>query len=363
MKQSRRTPWLLALLLAMPFVLQRLLAAAPDFTEMVLARRLFPILSAPLRTLSSLTPFSLTELIVVSLPVWLAVLIFAGIHAGRQGRLKAWARQAGLRFLWILAIAAWLFMLLHGFNYARQPVAQSFDLPVRQRSADEVAEMTLWVAEQAATARLGCLLDDNGVFRLQQNQAETLALASIGYDAASAHWPLLKGARARPKGVLLSHYWSYTGISGLYMPLLVEANVNVDQPGHAIPATVNHELAHTIGFAREDEAGFVGFLAGVANPSPDYVYSTYADALVHLLNSLVRVDPARYQAVTREIPETLWRDLAAAHDYWQTFEGPVRETSTQVNDAFLKSNLQADGVYSYGRMVDLLLAWYEQQVR
>ena len=47
--------------------------------------------------------------------------------------------------------------------------------------------------------------------------------------------------------------------------------------------------------------------------------------------------------------------------YWQQFEGPVQEASNQANNLFLQANMQIDGVQSYGRMIDLVLAWYEQQ--
>ena len=51
------------------------------------------------------------------------------------------------------------------------------------------------------------------------------------------------------------------------------------------------------------------------------------------------------------------RDLIAQNEYWQQFEGPVQEVSDAVNDGFITSQGVADGVYSYGRCVDLLLAW------
>ena len=40
------------------------------------------------------------------------------------------------------------------------------------------------------------------------------------------------------------------------------------------------------------------------------------------------------------------------------FEGKVAEVSTQINDSYLKAHSQEDGVRTYGRMVDLMLAYY-----
>ena len=55
------------------------------------------------------------------------------------------------------------------------------------------------------------------------------------------------------------------------------------------------------------------------------------------------------------------RDLAANNAYWDQFEGPIAQISSQVNDSYLKANQQEDGVKSYGKMVDLLLADYRQR--
>ena len=49
-------------------------------------------------------------------------------------------------------------------------------------------------------------------------------------------------------------------------------------------------------------------------------------------------------------------DLYAHTIFWQKYEGPVAEKAEAVNDTYLKSNKQEDGVKSYGRMVDLLIA-------
>ena len=53
---------------------------------------------------------------------------------------------------------------------------------------------------------------------------------------------------------------SYLGISGIFIPFTCEANVNATLPDWEIPFTACHELAHQRGFAREDEANYVGYL-------------------------------------------------------------------------------------------------------
>ena len=359
---TRHTRLIWLILLPIPFLLRSLLADAPEWVEQVYIQRFFPVWSQPFRNFSNSIPFSLTELVVLFLPVLLIIWFLAAWRAVRKRQGQPFFRRSLGVLGWIAAIAAWQFMLLHGIAYTREPVSRSFNLPTRARAAQDVALTLAWTARQAEIARAACLQDEAGVFILQKSLRDTLDAAGAGYLAAGQDWPLLALVMppSRPKPVQLSHYWSYTGITGLYNPLWVEANVNIDQPAYLLPAAASHEVAHTMGFAREDEAGFVSFLTGIAHPDPDYRYSSYADATVRLLNSLAAVDLELYRATVPLVSDGVWRDIAAANEYWQQFEGPVQETSSTINDAYLKANLQTDGVHSYGRMVDLLLAWYEK---
>ncbi len=352
--------WLLPLGLAL--ILRLAAQDRPDLVEQYHARKLFVWLSVPLGKLVSWLPFSLTEAALV-----LAVLVLAGFivrfslqlifSSGRLVRIMRLLRS----LVWLVSVAALLFMLLHGLNYARQPLATSLDLPVQERSVTELKAMTSWLVEKTNDLRLEVNQDASGVFVLKDSMQETLAKAPEVYEEAAGAYPLLAGPTVTPKSVFLSRYWSYTGITGMYMPFFVEANVNTDAPAYGIPEAILHELAHTKGFAREDEASFLAFLTGINSKEKDFAYSAALGASLHSLNALAAVDQAAWQEVAGLVSEAVWRDLAAGSAYWQQFAGPVQETATKVNDAYLQANLQADGVHSYGRMVDLVLAWYASQ--
>lgn len=346
---------------AVGYGLQRLADRVPAVGEFH-ASRVFPILSWPVRFLSSLVPFSLAELLaVLALPATL-VLLALWIRRIVRSRPRWRPLVTGLRSLVLAGSCALLaFMLFHGINYARLPLADSADLSVRERSADELLAASLWLAEgvrrEADLVRTG----PDGAMRLSGDIQATLKEAAQGYDAVSADFPGLSGPWIRPKGVLLSHYWSYTGITGMYFPFTIEANVNIDVPDWSIPVTTLHEIAHTRGFAREDEANFLAFLTAIHHPSADFRYSGYLFAFVNCANALYGIDADRGREAYDALPATAFADLSRNAAYWKQFEGPVRETSTKVNDAYLQANLQEDGVRSYGRMVDLVLAYRESE--
>ena len=79
-------------------------------------------------------------------------------------------------------------------------------------------------------------------------------------------------------------------------------------------------------------------------------------ALDYAMSGLYGVDPARCAALYEDYGERLILDLNESRVYWSRFEGPAATVSRKANDAYLKVNAQFDGVRSYGRMVDLLLA-------
>ena len=67
---------------------------------------------------------------------------------------------------------------------------------------------------------------------------------------------------------------------------------------------------------------------------------------------------AAAQNIIAEGEAALGADAAAIEE---AVAGKAAEVSNQLNDAYLKINSQADGVKSYGRVVDLMLAYARKQ--
>lgn len=327
-----------------------LLPYFPGFTEAAMTGGVFRLLSVPFGWLFSWLPFSLTELaVVIGIPAAVVWLVVAVIRCCKR---KSW--YCFLRTIsWIVSVGLLLYMLLHGINFYRRSAAELMELNVTARSTDDLAAVAVNMAAEADAVRQTLPENEDGTVRL----TVSLTAAGDGFAVLDEPYPFLWGATNRVKPVLLSHYWSYTGITGMYFPLLAEANVNVDQPAWCIPFTACHELAHTRGFAREDECNFLGYLAATNHPDAAYRYSGYYMAYIYCINALYALDTDKAAAVSATVSDGMRRDLIAQSTYWQQFEGPVQDVSDAVNDGFITSQGVADGVYSYGRCVDLILAW------
>lgn len=348
------------------FGLQRLAALAPDWVERVYSHGLFPVVARALSWVAGPLPFSLAEVLVelgaILALAWLLAAVRAVMREPRGGRwAAAWPRLAGL--LAVLGALYLGFILLWGLNYDRRPLAASIGIETRPSSVAELAALCSSLIDRTNALRRDVQEGPTGVMRLDDSIAGALRRAPLGYDGAVAAYPVLAGKYSGPKGVIISELWSYTGIGGVYFPFTGEANVNTAQPDSSIPATASHEMAHQRGFAREDEANFIAYLTCSLHPDVDFRYSGSLLALESAMDALRRRGPDRYARLAARYSDGVRRDLAREDAFWSSHEGPVERFSNQMNDQYLKANLQSEGVGSYGRMVDLLLAEYRARQR
>ncbi len=344
-------PGLLALLLYL------LLPHAPEVAEYGFARGVFRLLSVPLGAVTSLLPFSLTELLAVAaLPALLGLSVLLIRRLCRAANPQLWAR-AGRAVGWVLSSALLLYMLLHGLNFYRLPAAELMGLETGSLSPEDLLAVTTDLARRASAERAALTEDADGCMILSASLSDTLKQAGDGYQTLEERYPFLRGGVSRAKPVQLSHWWSYTGITGIYFPFLAEADVNIDIPPSELPATAAHELAHTRGFAREDECNFFAYLACLSHPSGDYRYSGTLLAYIYCSNALYDYDQTLWREARAFCSEAVLRDLAQRSDYWRQFEGEIQQVSTSVNNAFIQAQGDADGVFSYSRVVQLIAAY------
>ena len=349
----------MALVLWLVVVAGRLLAAGqPEAVETVYARRVFPVVARLVSAATGWMPFSLSEAIVIAGVVAIGA---AGLHVLLRARWRRWTAAGAASAVALLtaaiAVAVFAFDLAWGYNYDRAPVAALLRYDLAPAPADDLAALAAELLAQAAALREGLPEDGTGVFRLTDGRRGALGRAARGYAAPELALRLpVPHLSAPPKLVLLSPLMSYLGIGGIFIPYTCEANVNATLPDWEIPFTSAHELAHQRGFAREEEANYVGYLACRAHPDRDFQYSGTFRAALYSLAALAQADRASYGRLRGTVTAPLARDLAALAAWHRRYESRLGEVQERVNDAYLKTQGQADGVRSYGRMVDLLLA-------
>jgi hypothetical protein len=201
--------------------------------------------------------------------------------------------------------------------------------------------------------------DESGVFQLSMSVRDLGQEAVKAYRKAAKEYSILSGWYPQPKPILFSDVMSRMEITGIYIPFTVESNVNVAVPDYSIPSTMCHEMAHQRGFMREDEANYIAYLVCSYSDQVDIQYSGMMQALIIAGNALYDKNVDLYREVAATYSNEVRLDLNANSEYWRQFENQVLSNAAEkINNSYLMMNDQEDGVQSYGRMVDLLLAEY-----
>ena len=350
--------WLLPITAAL--ILYSLLPYYPHITEMWFSSGIFCVLSSIIGTINAFIPISFTELLVIlAIPITCLIVVHM-VYACRVYSIKKTVCAYFNKGLWILSSTLLLYMLMHGANFYRQPVSELMQLDTSQKTPEYLQEVCIKLAERSSVLRKKLREDANGVALTSQPPRKLIKDAGEGYRILEKKYSFLAGSVYSGKPVMLSRPWSYTGITGMYFPFFCEPNINIDIPVYDVPFTATHELAHTRGFAREDECNFLAFLACISHPSVDYQYSGYLSAYIYCSNALYSYDEDMFSAVYAKLSEEVKRDLSASSVYWDQFKGEIQEVSTSINDAFITAQGDEHGVLSYDRVVSLILAWYDK---
>lgn len=307
--------------------------------------------------ISSLVPFSVAEIIVILLiPIILAYIIFTIIKiVKKKGSRGKTAYKSFLNVVCAISLVFFLFITNFGICYYRNTFAETNGIEICESTVDELYNLCVSLAKNVSAVRAELSENDSGIMELSSlNEAKSEARKAM--NSLYEEYPTVFSGYSSTKSVMLSELMSYTQITGMFFPFTFEANVNIAVPEFSIPSTMCHELAHLRGYAREDEANFIAYLACINSDSAELQYSGYMLAFIHSINALYSSDKEKYYEVFSYLSEKAVTDLNANNEYWAKYETPVAEAASSLNDSYLKANSQDDGTKSYGRMVDLLLA-------
>jgi hypothetical protein len=320
------------------------------------ASNVYPVFITTVGRFFGIFPFSVFEIFLIILA--LGVIPGVVIVIRKKVVVKA--------FLWTFCAACSLltvYIANCGVMYNRCTFLHEFDVCFYRYEGDEEKVFRMILEEFNEKDLISQIhTDEDGVFMLSVSLAETApaAMRSLARDfpRLDVYYP-----RPKPFTVIGSEFMTMGRFGGVFYPFTIEANYNNIMPDADKPTTALHELAHVAGFMREEEANFIAFLAGKDSGVPELEYAAYLD----MFN---RFSYYRFCFETGEdlFPEQVLRDLIARYEFWhlrvrdnpvvQVISDVVGDVSEVVNDVYLQSQGVEDGVLSYGRVIDLVMAWY-----
>ncbi|MGA9211172.1 DUF3810 domain-containing protein [Kaistella sp.] len=293
-------------------------------------------------------PFSVGDICYVFLGI---VLIYFFIKIVKKKSRNSFL----LKLLMILNLLYFVYQIFWGMLYFQKPIIEK--LPKGKISLQETKSLTLKYLDLCKQTRTLVKEDRNGVFKV-----DDLAKIETEVLKNQHHLPqFLNNKKAIEinsfKPSLFKGVMSYTGIFGYYNPFTAEAQYNAELPSTYLPFTLAHESSHQLGYAREQEANFMGYLIGRNSENLDLKYSTEYFVLKSLLRYLAEHDQEFVKTVLENYSEGMKRDRIAEKLFVKKHEGFLDVFFGFTNDLFLKSN-QQEGSITYSYFIDLLIRYH-----
>lgn len=351
------------ILLLGAFGLQRLLSFMPELVERFYSSFIFQYIARIIAIANKPFGFSLSEMGLVVLAILLFIWLLWVAQKAWNGYISPLDLIAYLlyRAIWAGGAVMLLFLILWGFNYQRQPLATNLKLEGRETRPGELEAICALMI-----SRLNASYDAARVKQDWSNEKGMPLSRKQLYEALEASYQSLsilgrasQGGFGPPKPLTLSPLLSRFGISGIYSPFTGEANYNEEAPACDLPYVIAHEKAHQRGFAREDEANFVGFLACVNATDPFVRYSGYLQAMPRVMNVLATTNEDEYRVLLTRIGQGARSDLQTRAAFWHMRESRVLgEVARKTNNTYLKANRVRSGIANYDEVTALIINYF-----
>ncbi len=314
-----------------------------------------------LSSFCALFPFSVAEaLIVLAVLGALVYIIIQLLHILRRRDVLKRLYRIAMTFLMAFCVVYGGFCSLWGIYFYTADFEEQSGIHAQPISTEALETVTRYFTTRLNEYSAFVSRDEKGFF--SEDMEAVFDYAPQLYDAVSSGIPCLEGAGLRPKPFLFSEALSYMTFTGFFFPFTAEANINVHSPSCMIPSTIAHEIAHQRGVAEEDEANFVAVLACMEDGDPVYCYSACLMAYTHLGNALYKADYEAWLDNYSSIAPEVLADIQNNNSYWNTYrESAVNTASDAVYTGLLQSYGQSDGLKTYGKCIDLLVAYYYEE--
>ncbi|WP_316930831.1 DUF3810 domain-containing protein [Chryseobacterium piperi] len=264
-----------------------------------------------------------------------------------------------LKLLLIINLFYFTYQVSWGMLYFQTPIIKKLEKQEKP-SLDKAKKLALIYLEKCKVTRKLVPEDKNGIFVVkdvkpieQQILLQQQKLPQYISDKKASSINSIKPS-------LFKRVMNFTGILGYYNPFTAEAQYNSQLPSSFIPFTLAHETSHQLGFAREQEANFIGYLVGIHSENLELRYSTEYFTLKSLLRFIVEDDPNFVKSVIRNYSEGMKKDRLYEKNFIMRHQGWLDDFFGFTNNLFLKSN-QQEGAITYSYFIDLLLN-YEQDI-
>lgn len=313
-------------------------------TGEVYARTLYPSISWALSFVASAFPFSLEEVLAVSV----AVGVVAGTVVARK-RHVAWRRIGAI----VVETALWIYVWFYwgwGMNYFRDSLlVRTGTVPSRY----EETEFKRFLADYTERLNAAYLPERPvDVGELETTVKKEFCRIDKTYGLTRP------AAFQHPKRSFCNALYSGVGVLGYMGPFFAESHLNHDLLPQQLPFTYAHELSHLLGVSSEAEANYWAYQVCVHSADAYLRYCGYYGLFGYVLaNARGLLSEADYEQWIQTVREEVKTTFMAQRSYWREKYSPtLGAVQDKVYHLYLKGNNIPSGKKNYAQVVGLLMA-------
>lgn len=319
---------------------------------------LYPVISMVQRSIFGWIPFSIGDLFYGFLVIVILYKTVQFIRYLLQKKINRTYLLNGLKqFIFLFLFIYVFFYGLWGLNYSRKGISYQLSLEVKKYTVVEIDTITNILQERLNFYADTISLDQRDSLGKKKRLFEK---STEGYLYANANYPFLKYDPQSIKPSLYSYLGNYFGFQGYYNPFSGEGQVNTTIPKFLEPFVTMHEIAHQLGYGKENEANFVAFLACKSFPNNTFRYSMYLDMYLYAVTELDRSDSLKVREYNEKLHPQVKKDIDQYRRFLMKYRNQIEPVISWIYDGYLQANDQPEGKKSYNMVVAYLIAYYKK---
>ncbi|HEV7329500.1 MAG TPA: DUF3810 domain-containing protein [Flavisolibacter sp.] len=347
------------LLLLLVAVGIRLFALNETWVEQLYSQGFYPVMANILRTLFGWIPFSIGDLLYLVSFVWVVRKTWRLVRMLRKRQGRDYLSWVLFRKYVKLSLLIYIvFSLFWGLNYFRKGIDAQLDIQLEPYSVEDLFNLTL-----ALQQRLNSYAERvDSAERIHYEKSSVLfQKGGEAYTSASGRYPFFDYRRSSLKPSLYTPVGHFVGFTGYYNPFTGEAQLKTSIPVFLKPFVVLHEIAHQQGYARENEASFVAYLASKASEDIHFKYSVYFELYRDAIYEC-RQTPNREltETIRENLHSRVKTDVRDLRLYLLRNRNLIEPIMSGVYDRYLKLNNQPKGKATYNEVIAYMVAYMKK---
>lgn len=342
----------IALSLIPQIVLVKWLGSYPQLIESYYSKGFYPYWSGFFRRMLGWLPISIGDILYGLLIIGLTYYL---IKNGNK-LVQNW-RELLREVVMALSIAYFTFHLSWGFNYYREPLADTLKLEEKYDTEDLIKTAKTLLAK-TNELQFSLTSDTSVMVEIPYSQKEIFRKTIEGYDHLALQFPLFRYTKPSLKKSSFSTLLTYMGYGGYLNPFTHESQVNSKIPNFRFPVICGHEVGHQLGYSAENEVNFIGYLVMATHEDSYLQYSAYAYALSHCLRELNKRKPDVFKALYKQLNGGVRKNYEQLSKFWKSYDNPLEPVFKSIFNSYLKANNQAAGIKSYNLVVSLIIGYH-----